>query len=373
MHSVVLRFLLCRISLCLIGVVLWPTPVKAEFLAELLTADPPLEAPPITSGFGSTVALRGDRAVAGAPITSLGASAILSGRAFVTRRTEDAWVIEQELFPDQAPSFGRFGAAVAMDAAGDTVVVGQPGGLGVQNTHSGVVWIFTNSPTGYVLAGRLVAPDATTTGFGKSLAFSGNTLVVGTERGPGATTDGTGAAIVHVRSGTGWVRGQVLQSGVNQDGFGAAVSMDPAGRWLAVGAPGHLGGRGAVYVYQRPADTWLVSTTLAVPGGEPADAFGSTVAVADDAVLVGAPGATNLVGTTFVNSGLAYLHLRNGTSWTSRTLAPADANARPDAMFGAAVDIDTTALAIPTPGEPTPPPPCSNAARPGNCSISTRP
>jgi len=351
-----------RLGVCLSGMLLWSMPLKAEFLSELLVADPPLAAPELTSGFGSAVALRGDRAVVGAPITSLGPSAILAGRAFLVRRTQEGWVVEQELFPDSSPSFGRFGASVALDATGDTVLVGQPGGLGVQGTYSGTVWVFTNSSSGYTVAGRLVAPDATTSGFGVSLALKGDTLVVGTVRGPGALTDGTGAGVVHVRSGTSWPRRQILQSGVNQDGFGAALAMDPTGNWLAIGAPRHLGGRGAVYVYQRTVDTWSMSANFTVPGGDPSDAFGTAVAVNEDAVLVGAPGATNLVDTVRINSGLAYLYHRTGTSWTSRTLAPAGGDARPEAMFGAAVAIAPNAVAVAAPGQARPGSPPTHGA-----------
>ena len=73
-----------------------------------------MAADPATSGaFGASVDIRGDVAIVGAPTTQ-------AGFAFIFRRTNTAWTLDQTL---NVANTSRFGAAVAFDGA-DTFLVG---------------------------------------------------------------------------------------------------------------------------------------------------------------------------------------------------------------------------------------------------------
>jgi FG-GAP repeat len=112
-------------------------------------------------------------------------------------------------------------------------------------------------------------------------------------------------------------------------GFGTSVATD--GNTVVVGAPDATesgqSDAGAVYVYQRPTGGWRDLTTpvatITAPTPEPADHFGTSVAVQGDTVVVGAPGADDGAGgvlvftkpiTGWTGSAPGYAGLGNGLS-----------------------------------------------------------
>jgi hypothetical protein len=116
----------------------------------------------------------------------------------------------------------------------------------------------------------------------------------------------------------------VLISGLDaDDNFGFAVDID--GDTLVVGAPGDDDGGtdvGAVYVLTRDGSgTWSVEDKLVPTGAAVADAFGHSVAIAGDDVVVGVP----FDDTNGFAAGAAYVFSRSGTTWTQETkLLPAE-------------------------------------------------
>ncbi len=136
-------------------------------------------------------------------------------------------------------------------------------------------------------------------GFGRSVAISGNTLVVGA---PGRDERGedSGAAYVFVRDGRGqWTHRQTLLAAelAPYDHFGWSVAID--GDSLVIGAPGdrRVAGvpdpmapsRGAAYVFQRIDGWWRQVTRLQPEYLVAADRFGWAVAASGDAIAVSAP------------------------------------------------------------------------------------
>jgi hypothetical protein len=111
------------------------------------------------------------------------------------------------------------------------------------------------------------------------------------------------------------VRPMSAQPGVADHRFGYAVSL--SGDTALVGAPyDHVGtnrGQGSAYVFTRNGGTWTFQQQLTAPGGAAGDAFGSSVSLSGDTVLVGAPRAD--VGANF-HQGSAYVFTRTGSSWT---------------------------------------------------------
>src|SRR5262249_21554850 len=66
-------------------------------------------------------------------------------------------------------------------------------------------------------------------------------------------------------------------------------------------------------VFVRSGATWTQQAKLTARTGDEAGAFGSSVAIDRDTVVVGAP-----FGSFDVSDGVAYVFVRDGTSWTQQ-------------------------------------------------------
>lgn len=98
------------------------------------------------------------------------------------------------------------------------------------------------------------------------------------------------------------------------DGFGRALAVD--GQLLVIGAPyddepGLSSGSAFVFERSRPDRTWHLVSTLPPVVGYSYDAFGSSVAILGDEILVGSPGDDR---NTW-NSGAIFVFRQSGTAW----------------------------------------------------------
>src|SRR5207253_2675150 len=123
------------------------------------------------------------------------------------------------------------------------------------------------------------------------------------------------------------------------DFFGWPVAL--AGATLAIGAryedsnatgingnqaDDSASGSGAAYVFTRSATTWSQQAYVKASNAGANDQFGLSLALAEDALVVGAPGedssATGIDGNQADNSasssGAAYVFGRAGTTWSQR-------------------------------------------------------
>lgn len=135
--------------------------------------------------FGRAVALDGDVAVVGARRTHH-LDTVDAGVAFVFRRTGRAWSTAAVLEPGDGRDDG-FGSALAID--GDRILAGAPAASTPAGRDAGVAHAFTRSTDGWnheatLLDGAGAAKDR----FGKSVAVDGGTAIVGTQSptGPAA-------------------------------------------------------------------------------------------------------------------------------------------------------------------------------------------
>jgi hypothetical protein len=136
--------------------------------------------------------------------------------------------------------------------------------------------------------------------FGEAIAVSGHTLVVGTIHHMAASTDvEQGAAYVFVAPASGWAHAKQVAilkapSGQSEEEFGRSVAI--SGNTIVIGAPARAVGRhigqGAAYVFVKPASGWShVSPPLQLTAtrGQANEFFGESVAVSGNEVFVGAP------------------------------------------------------------------------------------
>ncbi|MBI4700937.1 MAG: FG-GAP repeat protein [Deltaproteobacteria bacterium] len=265
--------------------------------------------------FGRSVALGGDRAIVGATGDDDGGPA--SGSAYVFVRQAGQWVQEAKLTASDAGVSDCFGVSVATDA--DTAVVGADEACGFPY-GSGLAYVFVRQGAIWTQQAKLAASDpAPGDFFGESVAIDGDTVVVGV---PGDEDAGpkSGSAYVFVRQGGAWTQQAKLTASdaASDDAFGVSVAVN--GETVIVGAMGNGDHRGAAYVFVRQGGAWVEQTKLTALDGEPFDFLGSSVALDGDTAVAGAPSDED-AGPW---SGSAYVFARQGGAWTQQAKLTAD-------------------------------------------------
>ena len=152
-----------------------------------------------------------------------------------------------------------------------------------------------------VQAGELTASGGTAEdGLGGAVAASGHTIVAGA---PGRGLN-DGAVYVFEELGTGWRQtAMVTPSPLSEEAFGASVAI--SGNTLVVGAPLDISEQGAAYVFERSGSAWTqVAELTAADGSAGRDLLGSSVAISGSTVVAGAPlhkvGSTRYQGAVYV-------------------------------------------------------------------------
>jgi hypothetical protein len=288
--------------------------------------------------FGVSVGISGDTAIVGASFHKIGLNNA-QGTAYVFKVLTPAWLQEANGVASDGTAFAHLGWSVAL--SGDTAIVGaitdDPGGV----TNQGSAYIFVRSGATWTQQQKLLASDgAANDQFGNSVAISGQTAVVGAELADvGAATD-RGAAYVFVRNGTVWTQQQKLLAtdGAATDQFGRSVAI--SGGTIVVGAPlDDLGSNlnaGSAYVFLRSGtSTWTQQQQLTASGGLGSDLFGESVAISQNTIIVGAH--LDDVGSA-ANQGSAYIFTRSGTTWTQQQQLFGSDSAAGD-RFGSRVSI----------------------------------
>jgi hypothetical protein len=387
------------------------TTALASLVAPTSTAAPPEpEAfvhalhPDLDDTFGHRVAISGDTMVVGAPGEDSGAtgvdgnqaddSAVDSGAAYVFVRSGSGWTQQAYLKASNAGAGDGFGISVAI--SGTTIVVGaysedsQSAGSGGDQADnsapgSGAAYVFTRSGSGWTQQAYLKASNpGFGDSFGRAVAISGDTVVVGAvSEGSSATgvdgdqannnAPGSGAAYVFTRTGGAWTQQAYLKASNTDafDHFGRTLAID--GDTVAVSAydedsnAAGVGGdqsdnssdsSGAAYVFTRTGGAWTQQAYLKASNPDAGDRFGETVAVAGDTLVVGVPSedsnATGVGGDQSDNSapssGAAYVFARTSGTWNQQTYLKAP-NSEASDTFGAAVAIIADVLVIGAPGE----------------------
>ena len=282
-----------------------------------------------------------------------------------------------------------YGGLKAWDADGKIVPVrfaeGTAAGaaLGVVVDDTGARYPLTIDPLAYqtyLKASNTGADDQ----FGKSIAISGDTVVIGAPNEDCSATGvntlpwsqwnnlapNSGAVYVFVRSGTAWTQQAYLKASNTgaSDNFGISVAI--SGNTVLVGAGGEASGvvgsqadnsayaAGATYVFVRSGTSWSQQAYLKASNSGANDRFGGTVAIAGDTVVVGASGeASNATGAngvqtnnSFSNAGAAYVFVRSGTSWNQQAYLKAS-NTDASDLFGCSVAISGNTVVVGASGE----------------------
>ncbi len=312
--------------------------------------------------FGHSVAISGNALgnttiVIGAPFDNIN-SYTHQGSAYVFERIwpGTSWTQAQKLTAPDGHAGDEFGTSVAIDV--DEMVVG------ASRNGTGSAHIFTSSDGGFgwnwnqKLTGLSCDVE-----FGYSVAISGQTVVIGAPLTQVTSFGHTyhpdyGSAYVFRHRLSSWTQWQILTPSDAATGyrFGYAVAIDD--HRLVVGAP--FAGdqdtlRGSAYVFEAVlshnwSTTWVQRQKLTASDAGNGDLFGSSVAIRDGIVAVGAPFDNpdpqvvgNIVGGTHWSQGSAYVFpfdLISRTWSQQQKLTAASGWGHADDQFGTAVAID---------------------------------
>jgi len=245
----------------------------------------------ILAAFGACVAIRGDTIV----VTAQNDGMTL-GAAYIFRRVDGVWTETAVLRADDPASARGFGISAAFD--GTTLVVGAPSATPVVSVPTGAAYIFHEVNGVWTQTARLLADDASSNDrFGESVAISGPDIIVGAIAAPTPTGD-RGAAYIF-QSGSGqWtqVRKLVPPAGSYAVRFGINVAADN-GVFAIASERDHWGryiASGSVFVLEAE-EAWMNDVILTAPDAADLDQFGSSVAIAEGVVIVGADGSNRTV------------------------------------------------------------------------------
>ncbi len=288
--------------------------------------------------FGYSVALSGDTAIVGAFLDDIGAN-INQGSAWVFSRVGSAWVgPDLKLTASDGAAYDHFGKSVAI--SGDTTIVGANFHSVGANSHQGLAYIFARTGPNWSQQAELTASDgAAFHSFGESVAISGDTAIVGA---PGANVGANadrGAAYVFVRTGLTWTQQSKLTAsdGAAGDLFGISVAI--SGNTVLVGAvfddASASSDQGSAYIFTRSGTTWSQQSKLTASDGAAGDRFGESVAISGGTALVGA--RFDDVGAN-ADQGSAYMFTRSGTTWSQLVKLTASDGAADD-QFGLSVGL----------------------------------
>ncbi|MCP5500643.1 MAG: hypothetical protein H7A25_12110 [Leptospiraceae bacterium] len=364
--------------------------------------------------FGCSVAISSDTIVVGSEgeksnqttitngtTASTNETAVNYGAAYVFKRSGTIWAQEAYLKAPNSESNDYFGNAVAISS--DTIAVAAHREASNQTTitngttasadnsisRAGAVYVFKRSGTTWTQEAYLKPPVVASSSeyFGESVAISSDTIVVGAHyedsnqttitNGTTASTDNSasnaGAAYVFKRNGTTWAQEAYLKASNAGAGdmFGRTVSI--YSDTIAVGADGEQSNQttitngttassnndtysGAVYVFKRSGTTWIQEAYLKAPNNGNEDAFGGSISIDTDTIVVGAyqedsnqttitNGTTASADNSASDSGAVYVFKRNGTIWSQDSYLKAP-NAQADDTFGESVSISSDTIVV---------------------------
>ena len=208
------------------------------------------------------------------------------------------------------------GSGVAVSADGNTVVVGSPlrDGNGVDSGHAR---IFTWDGTAWTQVGASIEGETAGDLSGRAVALSddGDTVIIGS---PGETRNGDrpGRARIYRFDGTSWNQlGPDLDGEAAGDRFGLSVAISANGNRVAIGAPdndGNGASSGHVRIFNWNGSVWN-QLGSDIDGEALGDTSGWATALSADGNTVAIGASANDGNGT--SSGHVRVYSRNGNQW----------------------------------------------------------
>lgn len=308
------------------------------------------------------------------------AAALLAPVLLESREAVHAQCQSTEFFASDASIADQFGLSLSTD--GRRVLVGAPSATGSFFGNSGAAYIFEKGPNGFVQAQKLFAANGgLNEEFGWGLDLDGDRAAIGAFR-IGAPL-GTGGLFIFDRGPGGWTETELLIPAHPAPEHGFAVALDgdrvassrragddfwvfelAGGQWsevahftdtqafaldmegdtIVTGEPESIKSgefSGAVQVYERIAGVWTRVQLLVPQTPMIGQAFGFSIDLEGDRLMVGAPGDESFSP----QQGTVHEFRRIGGLWTPAGVhRPFDEY--PTLAFGRAVDLKDGRMAV---------------------------
>jgi FG-GAP repeat len=282
--------------------------------------------------FGFSIAIDNDLVAVGASQDD--DNGTRSGSAYVFDASTGVQIAK--LVPDDGEGFDFFGWSIGISNGIVAVGAHQDGDNG---TASGSAYVFDAS-TGAQLFKLLPDDGAEFDWFGTSIAIDNGIVVVGANEDDNENGNFAGAAYLFDASTGAQLFKLLPNDGSAGDGFGYSVAIDNG--VVAVGAwfdTDNGGASGSAYLFN--ASTGAQITKLLANDGAQGDHFGTSIAIDNGVVAVGASDKGNFAGA-------AYLFNASGGFQIAKLLPNDGASAD---FFGLSVGIDNGVVAVASPGD----------------------
>jgi hypothetical protein len=243
------------------------------------------------AAFGNALAISDDgkTAIIGALAENNGRNPVTGGVYAFTQATS-GWQRQQRITATDNDSFDSFGNAVAVSADGKTAVVGAYRDEDPNGVEAGAAYVIQHTNTEWVQQTKLTASDGNIRDlFGSAVGISadGRTVVVGAQRDESPNGVDGGSIYVFQQRESAWreQRKLVAEDGNAGDQFGSAVAVSADGAVIVTGAYADEAPNGefagSAYTFSHRGFDWEQQRKLSAGDGDPFDAFGYAVAVAE--------------------------------------------------------------------------------------------
>jgi hypothetical protein len=298
-----------------------------------------LPPPAVESRFGNATALWHDDAT-GTQWAVIGAPGenIFSGAVYLFSLASGAtdWHLDARLTaPDGAP-LDEFGFAVAID--GDTIAIAAP--VHVADFFDGAVYIFVRDPITGMWSQQGNALESTADEFGFSLALRGDMLAVGDPE--------CNCVQTYTRSASTWNAVTKLSAPAELLGANFGIAVAKTYDHLLVGAAldnAIAANQGSAVLYARSHSDWDLQQILRPEIDTSAmQMFGFSVALSDNAIVVGAPMQKDQAGAAHT-----FTYDTAAARWTEQSLLR-DTTGVTKPFFAQSLALSNDVLAIGAPG-----------------------
>jgi hypothetical protein len=180
--------------------------------------------------------------------------------------------------------------------------------------------------------------------FGYGVAIDGTTLLVGAFKADIDGVTDAGAAYVYVLGEEGWRQQAklVAQPAFAEDTLGGKVALNNNVAMLGVSRRDDKGtDSGAVISFERESNAWKQNQIFTAPDAKPGDAFGQSIALTENFLVIGAP-RSDALGN---DAGAAYIYNRENGSFRYQTKLTARDGAAGD-LFGISVAADGNTILV---------------------------
>ena len=233
-------------------------------------------------GFGETVSILGGRALV---------AQVSGGVVSVFEQSGGKWTNTQQI---QTPLWD-----IERGKGMGDVIVQDANSILTSDVHYGYVYYFERGPTSGLFKPKAILRSSTFNQFGTALAMEGCKLMASAMNVyPGTPWPGRIHLYNRCSGSVAWTGTIYSPKGVDShDEFGRSIAL--SGNELMVGAPYDSSAAGAVYYYTYNGSAWVLKQTILQPFGGVGYRFGTALSFRNGLAVIGAPGQSD-VGRTEV-------------------------------------------------------------------------